>query len=195
MAQGRPLTFEPEQALDDAMRQFWYFGYEATSLQDLLDAMSISKSSFYQAFHSKHALFERCVRRYRDWMLQTMRDLLADAQSGRSFIEQILTDVTRQTRGTGERRGCLVMNAATEFAQRDKVIAELVTGSLDAFADVFHAAILQGQAEGRIARDKDPVALARYLVTSLGGLNIMARAGQSAASLRSTIGVILSALD
>ncbi|MCI0439370.1 MAG: TetR/AcrR family transcriptional regulator, partial [Chloroflexi bacterium] len=32
------------------MHLFWSRGYEATSLRDLLQAMGLSKSSFYQAF-------------------------------------------------------------------------------------------------------------------------------------------------
>jgi TetR/AcrR family transcriptional regulator, transcriptional repressor for nem operon len=47
------------------MNQFWRVGYEATSLQDLLKAMCISKSSLYQMFGSKHKLFLRSIDFYR----------------------------------------------------------------------------------------------------------------------------------
>ncbi len=63
MSIGRPLQFDPEQVLDAAMQVFWASGYDATSLQDLLQAMRLSKSSFYQTFGSKQQLFERCLRR------------------------------------------------------------------------------------------------------------------------------------
>ena len=36
---GRPKEFDQQVALKQAMEVFWAHGYEATSVQDLLDAM------------------------------------------------------------------------------------------------------------------------------------------------------------
>lgn len=61
------------------MQLFWRQGYEATSLQDLLREMRLSKSSFYQAFGSKHALFGRCIDHYRDSLARGMQQQLEAA--------------------------------------------------------------------------------------------------------------------
>lgn len=55
---GRPLEFDPEQALDSALTVFWSQGYEATSLQNLLDAMALSKSS--RSVRHAHVKFGFC---------------------------------------------------------------------------------------------------------------------------------------
>ncbi len=39
MVVGRPSQFDREEALEKAMEAFWAKGYQATSVQDLLDAM------------------------------------------------------------------------------------------------------------------------------------------------------------
>ena len=78
---GRPIEFDPDAALTDAMQLFWRKGYENTSLPDLLDAMQLSKSSLYQAFGSKQALFERCMTRYGDFMIGQLRVALRSSGS------------------------------------------------------------------------------------------------------------------
>ncbi len=61
---ARPREFNEEKALDRAMRVFWTQGYEGTSLHDLLGAMGISKSSFYETFGSKRDLFMRSLEHF-----------------------------------------------------------------------------------------------------------------------------------
>jgi len=50
--------------LETAERLFFEKGYEQTSIQDILDALSMSKGGFYHHFPSKEAIFaEICVNR------------------------------------------------------------------------------------------------------------------------------------
>ncbi len=85
MGLGRPIEFDPQQALDAAMHVFWQRGYEATSLENLLAAMDIGKSSFYQAYGSKPELFQKCLENYRDASVDRLRALLDQSASGKAF--------------------------------------------------------------------------------------------------------------
>lgn len=190
-----PPQFDPEQVLDDALGVFWSSGYEATSLQDLLKAMRLSKSSFYQAFGSKQQLFERCLRRYREKMAQSMLERLDQAGSGRRFISEVLQSAVVEARGKQKPRGCLVMNTANEFAQRDPEVAAWVRQGVDRFKAVFEAAVRRGQSEGDISSARDPETLALYLVTSMSGIKTMVKAGMDARAAENIVQVILSALD
>ncbi|MEJ2621226.1 MAG: TetR/AcrR family transcriptional regulator, partial [Candidatus Thiodiazotropha sp.] len=145
------MQFDPDVALESAMLLFWRKGYEATSLQDLLRATGLSKSSLYQTFGNKHALFESSIARYRRDMVMAMRAMLDDTDSGWSFIEQTFSGVADETKGKYARRGCLVMNTASEFAQSDPVIARLVKQATKAFTDVFESAVTRAQREGDIS--------------------------------------------
>ncbi len=191
----RPLEFDRSAALETAMELFWAKGYEATSLQDLLDATGLSKSSFYQSFESKHELFERCIRRYADRVVDSMRQQLNDAPSGYDFIASSLNGVAEGVARREEQRGCLVMNTANEFAQRDPSLADLVTKEHKRFEAAFVAAVERAQREGRIPKSKPARPLARYCLTTLSGLKTMAKAGASARALREVASIALQSLD
>ena len=61
---GRLLGYDPDEILEITMNLFWTNGYNSTSLEDILNAANISKSSFYHMFGNKQQLFERCLSRY-----------------------------------------------------------------------------------------------------------------------------------
>lgn len=190
---GRPLEFDPNAALEAAMHQFWSKGYEHTSLQDLVTAMNLSKSSLYQAFGSKQQLFQRCIGRYADQFAAQLRQGLADAPSGWRFIEDFLHSVLKDVGGAP--RGCLVMNTASELGQSEPEIARDVAQSIARFRALLQAAVERAQREAAIAPDRDPRMLASYLVSSMSGLKTQAKAGADAETLKGIITVILSALS
>ena len=194
MTLGRPLEFDPDVALELAMCLFWRKGYESTSLQDLLGEMGISKSSFYQTFESKRALFLRCLDLYRQRTMGDLKRALEAAPSGMAFIEGAFHGVAQGTSGPQARMGCLLMNTASEFSQRDPEIARLVAESLDEFADLFEEAVRRAQADGELPTDKDPKALAVFLVSSVGGARNMVKAGVTRAQVETITRVALSAL-
>lgn len=164
-------------------------------MQDLLKATGLSKSSLYKEFGSKHALFERSIELYRGDMVQNLENMLSQSASGLEFIEQFFQEVAKETRGKNARRGCLVMNAATEFAQSDPVISKLVKRGTTSFRDTFEAAVLRAQAEGDIPETKNSKVLATYLMTSMSGLKTQIKAGASAEEVKSITQIILSALE
>jgi TetR/AcrR family transcriptional regulator, transcriptional repressor for nem operon len=193
MHRGRPLQYDPDQALDAAMHLFWLQGYKATTLQDLLKAMGLSKSSFYQGFGNKKALFLRCVNRYSDGISAMLLDSLARATSAREFIEEVLLDSASEARRDAYRCGCLLMNTATEFAQKDPEIAAHVSTGYDRLRHPLKFAIKRGQREGEIS-DLDAEVLANYLISSLAGLRIVVKGGAGEKEVREIVEVIMRAL-
>ena len=191
---GRPREFDPDEVLDKAMQLFWTKGYEATSLEDLLETMGLSKSSFYQTFQSKHQVFERSIDQYRELMEVTLRERLRHAKSGLAFIEETLASVGGEACRMGRPRGCLFMNSASEFAQRDPAIDKLVREGVGKMTDLFMEAVTRAQKEGEISAKRNPRSLARYLVNNLSGLNALAKAGMDPKSLSDIVGVVVTAL-
>ena len=194
MTHGRPLEFDLDNALDLAVEMFWAKGYEATSLSDLLSGMNISRSSFYQAFGSKHGLFELCLIRFRERQVARMRAALDGAATAKRFIRSMLAAIVSDAASMDTPKGCLIMNTATEFAGRDASVARLVSHATSDFADVFAAAVRRAQHEGDISPEKDAEALARYIVSTISGLKTMVKAGYSPKAVDEVAEVALGAL-
>ena len=58
---ARTKAFDERRALIAAMLVFWEKGYEATSMQDLEQAMGLRRTSIYNAFGNKRSLFGRVM--------------------------------------------------------------------------------------------------------------------------------------
>ena len=196
MANGRPLQYDTNKSLDAAMQLFWSQGYEATSMQDLLEVMGLSKSSLYQGFGGKKELFIRCINRYRTNMSEVLAGLLDKAKSGRIFIEKLLLNFAIEARQPEHlRRGCLLMNTATEFAQKDSQVAEHVTAGFKRLQEALQAAVMRGQLEGEISPAQDAGVLSDYLICSIGGITTVVKGGADEQRVREIVGVIMKALD
>jgi len=194
MSIGRPLEYSSEQVLDTAMGLFWRKGYEATSLQDLVGAMGLSRSSFYQAFGSKRELFLSCLERYQESTALDLTTRLDDAATGRDFIEDTLLWAIEEVIEGVDPKGCLVVNTATEFAQRDEQVAARVSQGFDKYRAIFLAAARRGQEDGSVRNDKEATLLAHYLVTSMSGLRTMVKAGTDIEVLRGMVAMVMSAM-
>ena len=194
MSIGRPLEYGSEQVLDIAMGLFWRKGYEATSLQDLVGEMGLSRSSFYQAFGSKRQLFLSCLERYQEATALDLTTRLHGAATGRDFIEDTLLWAIEEAIEGADPKGCLVVNTANELAQRDKQVATQVSQGFDKYRAIFLAAARRGQEDGSIRSDKESTLLANYLVTNMSGLRTMVKAGTNLEVLRGVVAMVMSAM-
>jgi len=193
---GRPRAFDEERALDAAMDVFWQEGYNDTSLQSLLKATGLSKSSLYQTFGSKQDLFIRCLEQYKQNMLDELLDALAVTGSPRQFIHNFLVDITKEaTPDNHHRKGCLFVKTAHELAQKEPVIASAMTEGISQVATVFRRAIDQAKAMGEIKTSTPTDSLLAYLMTSITGLRTMVMTGADRVNLEPVIELTMTVIE
>ncbi len=195
MTIGRPLEFDPDEALGAAVQVFWSKGYQAASLTDLLEAMTLSKSSLYQAFGGKRELFEQSVGRYVDELSAVMLARLDATDSGRRFIEETFFGVAHTAGQAAGGRGCLLANSASELGQRDPGLAAHVARGMERFAAIFCTAIERGQAAGEITNGISAPVLATYLLACMNGLRTMIKAGATCHAACEVCALMLRPLD
>lgn len=194
MNYGRPREFDIDRALEAATQQFWSVGYEATSLQDLLKTMGLSKSSLYQTFGNKHELFVRCLDHYQASMVNKVSEKLANSSSVKQFMFNFLEEVIAEAEQGVNKKGCLLVNTANELSQRDDDIAQAVMDGTSNVAEVFKQAIELGKQQKEVRSELSTEDLINYLITSISGLRTMVKAGAEKNTLKPVVELMIKNL-
>ena len=193
---ARPKAFNPDEALDKAMHVFWHKGYEAASMEDLLSAMDINRGSLYDTFGDKRELFLKAMDRYCTGGGTGSRiSILTQQGPALPLIRQFISAMLEFGLSDPLRRGCLITNTVMELAPHEKGIARKMTGRLQMVEEAFFKLLTRAKREGELARDRDPRALARVLVTMMQGTIVMIKAGTPADVVKQTAKTALSILE
>ncbi len=192
---ARTKAFDEADVLDRAMKVFWRRGYQATTLAELLDAMRLSKSSFYETFGTKRDLLLTAMRRYAGTGMSGLIAPLLEPDASRPEIEKTLARMVRHARSAEGRRGCLVNNTLGEVAPNDPVVFEATREILEHLERILTAVVARAQKKGEITRKESASALAHFLANSIGGLNLAAKARPDRKALDDVVRVTLRALD
>ena len=192
---ARTKNFDENEVLDKALEIFWKKGFNATSMQDLVDHLGINRASLYNTFGDKHTLYLASLKRYRQ---QTSNRLLTQIRSEKSalgIIKDFLTGTIKQNVQDPNQLGCFLVNAATELANSDDDIQNIFNDNKKTVEKVLNELIIEGQASGEIATKHSSEALARFLFNTLTGLRVMAKGDISEKEFNEVADVTLSALD
>lgn len=154
---GRPRQFTHGAALQSAMEVFWRKGFEATSLDDLLAAMGLSKSSFYACFVSKQALYNEVVRAYAESHFDSLCGLAQTAPDPMSAVWAILASVA-DTDGGAE--GCFIVNTVTELALHDAELTTYCQAHISRMAKLVTGLLVKAGFTPQLASDRAAAALA-----------------------------------
>ena len=191
---ARPKAFDRTEILDKAMELFWYRGYEATSIHDLLEHLGISRQSLYDTFGDKHALFLEALNRYEQQGKASMAAVLDAPGSGKEAIARAFRYVVQSYAQKTSRRGCFIVNSTIELAPHDPEVAQYVTESFACTHQAFLRALQRAQEQGELHAQHDLNSLARFLTTTLQGIHVAAKAGTDLAELHDVARVALSVL-
>ena len=179
----RSKQFKPEQALSSAMSAFWRHGYEATSMEDLMDCMGIGRASIYNAFGNKRALFLAALQHYvsNGGALQGARIPDSPKQAIVSAFEFLIERAV-----TGEScDGCLVVNTALELAPHDEEIARIVKDIFVSQEMLFRSFLERAMACGEVPQTLDPSRTAQTLLALSIALLVLVRIRPDEPLLRS----------
>jgi AcrR family transcriptional regulator len=174
---GRPRAFDPDEALEVAMRLFWAHGYEATSLAMLRDATGLTQPQIYGAFTDKENLFRLALDRYRAREVVFAKDALAAPVSTFEAMRLLLYAAAAFYADPAKPGGCLLVSAALAASPQAQPIALVLREHRATNEAAICARIRQGQVRGDVLQDANPLTLARYISSVMSGMSIEARDG------------------
>ncbi len=176
---GRPRQFDADEVLWEAVKVFWRLGYNATAIQDLVDAMGIERGSLYRTFGDKETLFRRAVQHYNEYQIARLPAGVDRMQLLRAWFDNNLDDARDRSLPSG----CLVINSAVEMPALPPSLQKLVTVHLDQLRRFFRQCVEAGRAAGQLPRAVKPEEKAESLLAAIIGINVMSRAGATHAQL------------
>lgn len=193
MQVGRPKKFDPDKALDLALKVFWRQGFEGTSISDLTKAMGINRPSLYATYGDKEALFRLAMDRYMEVHACHVRAAL-DEPTAREVVEKLWNGSIGLSKNRSNPKGCFLVQGALACGEDAQAIREAVTKARHKGESELSQRFERAVAEGDLPASVIASDLARYVTTMSYGLAVQAAGGASPADLSRVVAHALQAL-
>jgi TetR/AcrR family transcriptional repressor of nem operon len=192
---ARTKDFDEREVLKKAVNLFWLKGYNATSMQDLIDGLGISRSSLYDTYGDKHTLFIKALESYQSESSENVCGIMSNSQSAKKTIKQLLEFIVNGLISDKTQKGCFMVNAEVEVAPHDHQVSQMICANDQQLEDAFYAVIKNGQENGEIASVQDARALARFTFNTIKGIRVTAKSTTDKAVFKDIIDMAISVLD
>ena len=165
-------TVRRDAFLDVAQRLIQTKGYEAMSVQDVLNELEASKGAFYHYFDSKQALLEAVIERLADAALGEMAPVLADPEiPALRKLEKVFAGIARYK---AERKDLMLAIIEIWNSDGNAIVREKVRRlTVSRMVPLLSAVIKQGIDEG-VFRVASPDETATVFVSLMLGFQEIA---------------------
>jgi len=165
-------TVRRDAFLDVAQRLVTTKGYEAMSIQDVLDELEASKGAFYHYFDSKQALLEAVVERFADGAMASLAPVLNDPDlPALTKLEKVFARIASLK---AEQKDLMLAIIEVWNSDGNAIVREKVRRlSERIMVPLFSAVVRQGVDEGTLKVDS-PDDTARVLVSLMQGFQLLA---------------------
>jgi AcrR family transcriptional regulator len=156
---GSRSSRREQELVATALELFSEMGYQETSIQELADALGITRSLFYYYFRSKEELLWRIIGHLGDELLEAIRPIATGPGSAAERFRQVVETHI----------GILLANLdayRVYFAELNLVAdrrEQQLRQRSDEYHDLVSALVAEGQATGEF-REGDPLTLVRLLM-------------------------------
>ena len=186
--------FNKEKVLEVASGIFHQKGYNGTSIDEILKATGLSRSSLYDSFKDKHNLYLQALDFYKNAERNAYDSVDQKKLNGIEKIELLFKEVVNHLVNHPEDNGCLMVNAAAEMSKKCEKTAQVVCNNKESVQDLFTGWLSDAQEHKLINLQKPARSYSPFLFNALCGLKVLSQSGASKAELNNVVKVTLDAL-
>ncbi|MEE9364754.1 MAG: helix-turn-helix domain-containing protein [Cellulophaga sp.] len=187
--------FDENRILEKAMELFWKKGYHATSIQDLVNYLGLSRSSIYDTYGGKKELFNKSFQLYRNTNIKKVTAFLEQQSKVKIGFKKLFEMTIQESINDLDKKGCFVVNITTELIPGDLEIQNILKENKDAFSSLFYEILLKGEKSGEIPKGKNLKSIASLFYTLYSGLKVVSKIQPNSKELSDSISVFLILLE
>ncbi|TDG20144.1 TetR/AcrR family transcriptional regulator [Paraburkholderia silviterrae] len=175
------------------MNLFWEQGYEGTSFDQLIQAMGISPSSFYNSFGNKEQLYKEATDAYLSWSGAWFAGELFGTADTREAFKKLLDATVVEFTRKSHPSGCMISLAGTHLAAELASIRETMAEHRANAEEMMAQRLRKGVEDGDLPSDTDVSALAAYYSAVTRGMAVQARDGAGPQKLKAIADIAMQA--
>ncbi len=170
----RPRLFDQDEVLDRAVIEFWRHGYAGLGLEDLLANIGLSRASMYRTFGAKADFYALALDRYRLTEGNNFHECLDEDRPVIDAVAAVFDLIVDQSMDPERPAGCFVVAATAERAPDDERTTGQVSEQVKILCALFEELLDRGRQSGEVAADLDVTRWARFLVSAIQGIRVIA---------------------
>ena len=175
--------------------EFWKEGYEASSVQKLLDCTGINRGTLYNSFGDKDTFFKSCVDQYNKLVEAHIAASLKNEKLGAwDAIAAYFDESVLQVASKHRNMGCLLVNSVCESINYDKEMRKVVRGSLATIRKALVARLKEAHKSRKMKKGVSVEFAADVLMNNLHGIRVNSRDGKTPKQLKELIKFTISSL-
>ena len=167
-------SFDEDHAIQNAMQVFWAKGYEAASISDLTDALQVNRSSLYNAFGGKEALFLKSLQRYEEDRKALLAELEALDQPVLA-IHRFIDTVVDSSASDEQKKGCFLFNTVQEIGVHGDQVTAVVNAGVFEVERFLQRCLEVAQVRQQIEASIQPEVTAKLLLAAIIAIRSLGR--------------------
>lgn len=176
---GRPISFDREAILTEAMELFWDNGYNSLSINEIAKETGLTRASLYNSFESKEALFMEAFHHY---FKQSPDKLLRQMKTGEPVGPTLLEALKRAAAlylSDTKKRGCLGVNCFSELMSPEDKFSQEVTELYESFKTNLANMVQQAIDQGELPDTTNASDIANLILIFLNGYSVFSKSKTS----------------
>jgi len=179
-----------KEAINKCMLLFWEQGYFKTSIDDLVKASGLNRTTIYKQFGNKDAFFKAMLDQYEKEVTSQLTMPLLQKPNGIKAIHAFFDQLVNLSREGLLKNGCFYVNSVVDLPLHSPEIAEKVNAFIKFLTDLFRGNLETAQSAGEISQDLDIESGCQFFLANVFGLLAMARATNDSKAIEAQVQVI-----